>query len=208
MVWWFDRASIHVEYCSKAYTTLDLPLPVDRVLRSCISLRITRVIPVSAANDCSLTARTCYSLQLVCGAVRRFKEIALLFEGMHGLVFRRSIHYWQDQPGSLTTELIERIPLYTIELIRLDGFGLLHRFHGAFRTPNHLAMIGLDRLKNEIRLVLSVFVCLLARLVAPPVDRSTFDRETPLKTQLEEIDARLASTQPTRSLSITRRRRL
>jgi len=23
-----------------------------------------------------------------------------VFEGMHGLVFRRSIHYWQDQPGS------------------------------------------------------------------------------------------------------------
>lgn len=27
------------------------------------------------------------------------ERIALLFGGMHGLVFRRSIHYWQDQPG-------------------------------------------------------------------------------------------------------------
>lgn len=43
----------------------------------------------------------CYSLQLVCGAVRRFRENCfLLFEDMHGLVFRRSIHYWQDQPGN------------------------------------------------------------------------------------------------------------
>ena len=36
----------------------------------------------------------------MCGAVRRFRENCFfLFGGMHGLVFRRSIHYWQDQPG-------------------------------------------------------------------------------------------------------------
>lgn len=28
------------------------------------------------------------------------ERLALLFGDMHGLVFRRSIHYWQDQPGT------------------------------------------------------------------------------------------------------------
>lgn len=108
--------------------------PVSRVLRSCISLRITRVIPVSTIDDCSPTVRTCYSLQLVCGAVRRFKEIALLFGDMHGLVFRRSIHYWQDQPGSLTTGLIKRLPtVRPSSLITLAWYGLLRHRHIAFR---------------------------------------------------------------------------
>ena len=74
---------------------------VSQVLRSCISLRITRVIHIAKHPPVKAGTRlACYSLQLVCGAVRRFRENCfLLFEGMHGLVFRRSIHYWQDQPG-------------------------------------------------------------------------------------------------------------
>ena len=66
----------------------------------CISLRITRVIHI-AAPELPPIRRSCSSLQLVCGAVRRFRENCFhLFEDMHGLVFRRSIHYWQDQPGN------------------------------------------------------------------------------------------------------------
>jgi hypothetical protein len=69
---------------------------------SSISLRITRVILVARtlAPKGVETGLACFGLQLVCGAVRRFRENCfLLFEDMHGLVFRKSIHYWQDQPG-------------------------------------------------------------------------------------------------------------
>jgi hypothetical protein len=78
--------------------------PVDQGLRSRISLRITRVIRIALARPVKTEPElACYGLQLVCGAVRRFRENCfLLFEGMHGLVFRRSIHYWQDQPGNPT----------------------------------------------------------------------------------------------------------
>jgi hypothetical protein len=84
--------------------------PVSKDLRSCISRRITRVIHLPAAHLAVDDRLACYSLQLVCGAVRRFRENCFfLFGGMHGLVFRRSIHYWQDQPGSQHTH-VRRFP--------------------------------------------------------------------------------------------------
>jgi hypothetical protein len=100
-VWYggLDVRLLPVTVC-KCRTSPSLPSPVDQGLRSCISLRITRVIPIAPAS-LRWPELAHYSLQLVCGAVRRFREKALLFEGMHGLVFRRSIHYWQDQPGTL-----------------------------------------------------------------------------------------------------------
>ena len=79
-------------------------LPVGRGLHSSISLRITRDILIAKGDGEALRPprprRACYGLQLVCGAVRRFREKCSSNRGMHGLVFRRSIHYWQDQPGS------------------------------------------------------------------------------------------------------------
>lgn len=102
LVWWSERAPIPSDFCDESHVPQPSSCPVDRGLRSCISLRITRVILITPAPALRPTpGLACYSLQLVCGAVRRFREKALLFEGMHGLVFRRSIHYWQDQPGKL-----------------------------------------------------------------------------------------------------------
>ena len=97
-VWWSERAPIPSLFCAVLHAPRPSSCPVRQGVRSCISLRITRVIHI-AHQALRPDKRACYSLQLFCGAVRRFREKALLFGGMHGLVFRRSIHYWQDQPG-------------------------------------------------------------------------------------------------------------
>lgn len=58
-----------------SYTSPSFPLPVRQGLRSCISPRITRDILIAKVPALRpVPRRACYGLQLVCGAVRRFKE--------------------------------------------------------------------------------------------------------------------------------------
>ena len=93
-----------VDNCVTGHTTPTLPLRVEWVLRSCISLRITRVILMNR----TFYLRRRYGLLAMvynwyAEPFADSERLALLFEGMHGLVFRRSIHYWQDQPGTVET---------------------------------------------------------------------------------------------------------
>lgn len=80
-------------------------IPVSRSARYYVHVLASELPGLSVSTRLptrrSGSGHTRQSLQLVCGAVRRFRENCfLLFESMHGLVFRRSVHYWQDQPGN------------------------------------------------------------------------------------------------------------
>lgn len=79
-------------------------LPVTRSARFCVHVLASELPGLSLLPEAQPCDRTKGMLAMVYNWFAEpfadSERIALLVGGMHGLVFRRSIHYWQDQPGS------------------------------------------------------------------------------------------------------------